>query len=890
MTPGSGPPRLAVWLLRRLVPSELVDVVEGDLREGYSRRRRKRGRRAADWWAWRQVLGSRPLESRRTVRRANGRGRTLGGGWIEDLRSVVRRVRHRPAVAAAVSATVAVAVGATTAVFSVVNGVLLRPLDFPEPDRLVAAWQTNPEWMDHSSLMLRNFARRFPLSVPTFNDWQEANTGLESVGIVTFEDRTWQRPDRAENISTLAVTHGIFEVLAVPPAMGRVLLPDDDRPGASAVAVLSHGFWLDRLGGSADVLGTGITLDGTPHSVIGVMPPGFAVPGFEGAELWTSRPEGQKAGARDSQSFTAIGRLEPGATVASLEAELGALQDRLSERYPDEQQDFGANVEGLLEAEVGGVQTTLWFLLGSVGLVLAIACLNIANILSVTGIARRQELAVRAALGAERGRLVRGLLVESAALAIFGGLIGVVLAAVALPGLTGLLPPSLPRVESVAMDSTVLVFGVAVTTVTAMFVGILPALRAARVDPGQAMAEGARAVAGGSGGRARAALVVAEVALAFTLLVGAGLLSRSYVNLSTEERGFPTAGLAVMSVSPDVEGYGNEEEARAARRQFGMELHDRLRALPAMRISGSNQVPLSGSTSVTSVDIELADRTLVEDASVLITVVFPDYLDVMGIPLLQGRALAEADGEQAEQVAVVNEALANAYWAGETAIGRRIRDAEREEWRTVVGVVGDVRHQSIREPAEPKIYLPASQSRRTIDQWILRADDPATALSRAREVVAELSPTTSVRREVILDDRIAQSMALPRFRTLFVVSLAGLATVLALLGVYGVVAFSVVQRTREVALRLALGARDREVVGTTLTEGLKLCVTGLVLGAAITVSGGRVLESFLYDLPTLDPVTYLLVTVVVALVGLAAGYVPARRASRVDPMTVLKSQ
>ena len=865
-------------------------MVEGDLREGYSRRRRKRGRRAADWWAWRQVLGSRPLESRRTVRRANGRGRTLGGGWIEDLRSVVRRVRHRPAVAAAVSATVAVAVGATTAVFSVVNGVLLRPLDFPEPDRLVAAWQTNPEWMDHSSLMLRNFARRFPLSVPTFNDWQEANTGLESVGIVTFEDRTWQRPDRAENISTLAVTHGIFEVLAVPPAMGRVLLPDDDRPGASAVAVLSHGFWLDRLGGSADVLGTGITLDGTPHSVIGVMPPGFAVPGFEGAELWTSRPEGQKAGARDSQSFTAIGRLEPGATVASLEAELGALQDRLSERYPDEQQDFGANVEGLLEAEVGGVQTTLWFLLGSVGLVLAIACLNIANILSVTGIARRQELAVRAALGAERGRLVRGLLVESAALAIFGGLIGVVLAAVALPGLTGLLPPSLPRVESVAMDSTVLVFGVAVTTVTAMFVGILPALRAARVDPGQAMAEGARAVAGGSGGRARAALVVAEVALAFTLLVGAGLLSRSYVNLSTEERGFPTAGLAVMSVSPDVEGYGNEEEARAARRQFGMELHDRLRALPAMRISGSNQVPLSGSTSVTSVDIELADRTLVEDASVLITVVFPDYLDVMGIPLLQGRALAEADGEQAEQVAVVNEALANAYWAGETAIGRRIRDAEGEEWRTVVGVVGDVRHQSIREPAEPKIYLPASQSRRTIDQWILRADDPATALSRAREVVAELSPTTSVRREVILDDRIAQSMALPRFRTLFVVSLAGLATVLALLGVYGVVAFSVVQRTREVALRLALGARDREVVGTTLTEGLKLCVTGLVLGAAITVSGGRVLESFLYDLPTLDPVTYLLVTVVVALVGLAAGYVPARRASRVDPMTVLKSQ
>lgn len=817
-------------------------------------------------------------------------GRTVSGGWGEDLRGVLRSVRHRPAIAAAVSATVAVAVGATTAVFSVVNGVLLRPLDFDEPDRLVAAWQTNPEWMDHSSMLLRGFAQRFPLSVPTFNDWRAANTGFESVGILTNEGRTWQGPERAENIAALALTHGIFDALRVSPTMGRALVAEDDRPGATAVAVLSHGFWQSRLGGDPDVLGTTLDLDRVAHTVIGVMPPDFAVPGFEGAELWTSLPEERKTGARDSQSFTAIGRLKPGATVSSLQADLEAVQDRLSEQYPDEQQEYGANVEGLLEAEVGDVETTLWFLLGAVVFVLTIACLNIANMLSVTGITRRRELAVRAALGAERGRLVRSLLVESAGLALFGGLVGVVLAVVSLPTLVAALPPSLPRSESVSIDTSVLLFGVLVTTVTAVVVGVLPALRASKVDPGRAMAEGSRAMAGGSGTRARAGLVVAEVALAFSLLVGAGLLGRSYMKLWTEDRGFATEGLAVMSVSPDVSSFEDDEAQRAERSRFATELRKRLRALAGAQISASNQVPLSGSTSSTSFDIELADGTVWESANVLITVALPDYLDVMGIPLREGRDLEEWDVEGTQQVAVVNEALADAYWPGESAVGRRIGDADDDDWRTVVGVARNVRHQSLREPAEPKVYVPLAQSERSVEQWIIRSDDPRAALSRARTVVSELSPTTPVGWEVILDDRIAQSVALPRFRTLFVLALAGLATLLALLGIYGVVAFSVSQRTREVALRTALGARPGAVVGKTLASGLKLCAGGLVLGLAIAVYGSRVLESFLYDLPTLDPLTYVLVTLVVGAVGLAAAYVPARRASRVDPMTVLKSE
>lgn len=814
----------------------------------------------------------------------------MSGGWGADLRGALRSVRHRPAVSTAVAATVAIAVGVTTAVFSVVNGVLLRPFDFHEPDRLVAAWQTNPEWMDHSSLLLRGFAQRFPLSVPTFNDWQAANTGFESVGIVGNQNVTWQGPERAENLTSLIVTHGVFDVLGVQPAVGRPLVAEDDRPGAPAVAVLSHGFWRDRFGADPDVLGSTLTLDRIPHTVVGVMLPGFAVPGFEGAELWTSLPEERKTGERDSQSFTVLGRLKPGATVASLDADLEALQDRLSEQYPDEQQDYGANVQGLLDAEVGDVRTTLWFLLGAVGLVLAIACVNIANMLSVTGLTRRRELAVRAAMGAERGRLIRGLLVESASLALFGGLLGVILAWGSLPTLVAALPPSLPRIESVSMDGGVLLFGVLVTTFTAVMVGTLPALRASRVDPSRAMAEGSRAVAGGAGGRARATLVVAEVALAFTLLVGAGLLARSYMNLWTEDRGFATEGLAIMSVSPDVSEYETEEASSEARTAFTLEMRERLRALRGVRVSGSNQVPLSGSISSTSYDIELVDGTVEEDANLLITVAFPDYLDVMGIPVLDGRALDEQDVAGAQPVAVVNQSLVDAYWPGASAIGRRIGDVEGDEWLTVVGVVGNVRHQSLTEPAQPKIYVPAAQSGRAIDQWVLRATDPAAALSRARRVVTELSPTTPVRWEVILDERIAQSVALPRFRTAFVVGLAGLATVLALLGVYGVVAFSVSQRTREVALRMALGARQGEVVAATLTSGLKLCAGGLVLGLLIAVASSRVLESFLYDLPTMDPVTYVGVTLVVAAIGVMAGYVPARRASRVDPMKVLKTE
>jgi putative ABC transport system permease protein len=812
------------------------------------------------------------------------------GGWGEDFRGVVRSVRHRPAIAIAVSATVAVAVGVTTAVFSVVNGVLLRPLDFPESDRLVAAWQTNPEWADHSSLILRNFARRFPLSVPTFNDWQAANTGFESVGIVGSFGVTWQGPERAENLSTLSVTHGIFDALRVSPVMGRVLGAEDDRLGSPAVAVLSHGFWQDRLGGDPGVLGTTLTLDRVPHTVIGVMPAGFDVPGYEGVELWTSLSEERKAGERDSQSFTAIGRLKPGATVASLKTDLEAVQERLSEQYPDEQQDYGANVEGVLEAEVGDVETTLWFLLGAVGFVLAIACVNIANMLSVTGLTRRRELAVRAALGAGRRRLVRGLLVESAALALVGGLAGIVLSWVTLPTLVAALPPTLPRSESVTVDGVVLLFGVVVTTITAVVVGSLPALRASRVDPGRAMAEGARAVAGVGGGHVRAVLVVAEVALAFTLLVGAGLLGRSYLKLWSEDRGFPTEGLAVLSVSPDVSAYEEEDARSVYRTEFTAALRERLRVLPGVRVSASNQVPLSGSISATSLDIELADRSVEEDVSVLRTVALPDYLEVMGIPVLQGRGLDEGDVEGTQPVVVVNETMANAFWPGESAIGHRIGDADSDEWRTVVGVAKDVRHQSLQEAPEPKMYLPAAQTDRILDDWVIRADDPAAAVAQARAIVTELSPTTPVGREVILDDRIAQSVALPRFRTWFVLGLAGLATVLALLGVYGVVAFSVSQRTREVALRMALGARRTEVVGATLGSGLKLCFGGLIIGLGIAIASSRVLERFLYELPTIDPVTYAVVTLVVGLVGLAAAYLPARRASRVDPMTVLKSE
>ena len=889
------PPRWGVWLIRLLVPAEFREELTGDLLERYSARRLQGVWRATVWFAG-QLLRLRPLGLRRAARavRATDHYRTNDGeggmavwnGWGKDVRQSMRSLRTRFGFSATVVVTVALAVGATTSVFSVVNGVLLKPLDFPEPDRLVRVWQTRPGWADHSNAQLRAFAERFPLSVPTFNDWLAARTGLESLGIYTGEQWVHQSPEGAEIMRGLLVTSGVFEALGVPAAIGRHLIPEDDAVGAPGVVVLSYGFWQDRFGGDPSLVGQSLSLDGAPYVVVGVMPEGFTVPG-SGGSAWSSLPEEEKLGDRDSQSYTVLARLRPGATVESAQADLELVQANLSEIY-EEQGDMRARVVGLLDSMVGDVRSTLFFLLAAVGLVLLIACVNIANMLSINGLARRRELAVKAALGASRGQLVRALLTESAVLASLGGLAGILLTLVALPLLGDLLPSTLPRADSVAMDARVLVFGLLVTASTAILVGVLPAMQAAATQPKQMMDASARGLAGGKAGeRVRSGLVVTEVALSFVLLVGATLLATSYSRLWTVDRGFSTTGLIEMHAVPNpVDFPESEDQAR-----FRAELHQRLLEIPGTRVSMTNQVPLAGSTSTTTYYVDMADGSQ-EEANVMISVVGEDYFDVMGIALLAGRPLTRADASDAPLVGIVNQELADRYWPGESPIGKQLRSDRTADPTTVVGLANNVRHQGLQADPEPKLYVPVEQNRRAANHWVIRVDrgEPSSVIELARAAVTAVSPSTPVRDFQILEERIASSVSVPRFRTLFVIGLAGMATILALLGVYGVVAFAVSQRTRELAVRMAIGAHPRDVVTDTLRRGARLSVLGMAVGLVIAWQSTRLLDEFLFDVDATSPFVYLMVGTLVGAVSLAASWVPARRASRVDPVTVLNSE
>lgn len=807
-------------------------------------------------------------------------------GWWSDMRQAVRGLRLRIGFAATVVTTVALAVGATTSVFTVVNGVLLKPLDFEEPDRLVLAWQTRPEWLDHDNPQLKAFGRRFPLSVPTFFDWEAARTSFESMGIYANTSLVLQSATGAELVRGLEVTSGVFRALGTDAALGRALVAGDDLEDAPPVVVLSQGIWRDRFGADPEIVGRSLSFDGIPRVVVGVMPEGFTVPG-QGGRVWASLVREEWNLDRDSQSYTVLGRLRDGASVESAQEDLFAVQERLGAEYPDIQGDMRARVEGALGYLVGDVRDTLIFLLGAVGLVLAIACVNIANMLSVHGLARGRELAVKAALGASRVQLVRLLLTESAVLAAIGGLGGLVIAVVTLPSMTKMLPASLPRSGDVGIDARVLLFGIGVTAATAILVGIIPAIQAGRTDPHQMMTTTARGMSGGVfSRRLRAGLVVTEIAFSFVLLTSAGLLASSFGQLWSVDRGFASEGLVVLSIEPDPAVYPERED----RAMYASQLRSRFEGIPGVDVTRTNQVPLSGSVSTTTYQIQRPGGG--EDpASVMISLVDPNYFEVMEIAPSAGRLFEAGDTEGAPFVGIVNSSMARRYWPEEAAVGRQLRAGPEEPWVTVVGVVRDVRHSGLASDPQPKLYVPALQNHRDAGSWILRVQgDPAAVIELARGAAATVSSTTPVRRVQILDEHIAESVAVPRFRALFVSGLALMATVLALLGVYGVVSFAVSQKVRELAVRMAIGAHPRDVVASTVRRGIALAAGGVGLGALIALGLSSYVEGFLFEVDPLNPRAYLLVALTVGAVGVGASWIPARRASRVDPVSVLKAE
>jgi putative ABC transport system permease protein len=814
---------------------------------------------------------------------------------LRDLRHALRSLARSPGFTAVALVTLALGTGANAAIFSVVHAVLLEPLPFAEPDRLVTVWLSNP----------RQGFEKDITSYPNFRDWREQGSSFSQMVAVTGTDVTLSGGGAAaedagaapEEVRAARVTEGFFPMLGVEPELGRGFRDEENEVGRHQVVVLSHGLWSRRFGADPAIVGSEIRVSGRPHTVVGVMPQGVRFP--EDAQLWlpfafTPAREDLRE-ARGALWLPVFGRLAPGAGLAEAQAEMTAVAKRLEEAYPDDNEELGILLEPLRQTLVGDVERPLLVLLGAVGLVLLIACANVANLLLARGAARARELAVRSALGAGGGSLARQVLAESLLLGAAGGLLGLLAAAVGVRSLLGLAPGELPRIEGVAIDWTVFAFALAVALAAGVLFGLPSALHAAGAEPGRALQEGGRGRAGGRRlGRLRQVFVAGQLALALVLLAGAGLLVRSFLELRAVDPGFEPRGVLSFRVTLPGQGYETAEEIES----FYRELLGSLEALPGVESAsaitdfGLARLPQSG-----SITLEGRDHRSETDAAfpVAYDAVAPGFLQTAGIELLRGRAVGETDRRDGAQVAVVNEAFARRFFPGEDALGRRFTfgtpQGDDPQWTTIVGVAADARRSGLDQDVRPSAFLPHTQYSAGQMTVLLRtAGDPLVLAEPARRTVTALDadqPITDVR---TLEQVFAGTGARRRFVAVLLGVFSGLAVALAAIGIYGVMAYVVGQRTREIGIRMALGARRREVVGWVLGQGMTVVAAGIALGLLGAVATTRLLSGLLYETAPADPVTFLLVAALLAAVALAANLLPARRAARVDPMAVLRQE
>jgi putative ABC transport system permease protein len=825
-----------------------------------------------------------------------GRAALFFGSLVQDLRYTVRSLSRRKAFSAVVLLIFALGVGVNTVIFSVVNGVLLRPLPYPESHRLYTVWQTVPEWLESPPAPnLRVLASRMWVSYPVYEDWLEMNRVFESVGIYSGSMYTATGGDRAERIRGTRVTHGVFAALRVAPMLGRVLVRGDDRLGAQQLVVLSHGLWQRRFGSDSAVVGQTMVLDERVYEIIGVMPQGFYFP--EESELWTTFSDADRQRHRFNQFTRCLARLGQGIFPELAQREMEDLAARLAEAYPSDL-TYGVRLESRENDVVGNTRPALLLLLGAVGVVLLVACANIANLLLVRTSERRKELTVRAVLGAGRRRLLAQLLTESVFLSVVGGVVGLCLAVYCLEPFTALLPAGTPRVDEVAVDYRVLTFAASLSVLTGVLVGALPAVLAVHTQLTQVLNSSSRSSTGGrQRNRTQSLLLVSEIALTFVLLVAAGLLTRSFVRLTTVERGFSSENVIAMRLDLEGSRYASDDQVRATYQN----LYERLRAIPGVRtVAGATQIPFSGGSTSNTTTVET--QTGLVETNVERGNVSASYFEAMGIPLVAGRAFTPQDRDSDLPVAIVSRAMARSHWPNDDPVGRRVKEGGIDSdspWLTVVGVAGDVRHRGLDVEQHAKLYLPFRQGM----TWLMgdgvpvssaqtvvlkTAIDPVVVMTGAREVVRMVDPDLPIIELRTLDALIGQSVAGPRFRAILIGALAVLAAMLAVVGIFGTLAYAVSQRTNEIGIRMALGATTRTVVGGVVKRGMALLAAGLAIGLAVTFAATRVLERFLFDIHPTDPVTLMAVVLLLTCAGLAASYLPARRATKVDPVEALR--
>ncbi len=811
----------------------------------------------------------------------------------QDLRYAIRQLRRSPGFAAVALLTLALGIGATTAIFSVVRGVLLRPLPYAHPDRIVMVWN---RWTGYE---------RTWISPAELFDYRKAK-GLAAVAAFSPDAANLEGEQGAERVAAGVVTPSLFGVLGVSAERGRTFREEEGRPGGpSDVVLLTDELWRRRYGADPSIVGRRILVDGAPRTVVGILPPGVRLPLQFGsqrpAEMFVPIVLDPAHLTRGSHYLYGVARLAPGATTASVTAELRTIIGRVHSEtgaYPP-QMHFEAFAVPVLDQVVGSVRAALWILLGAVGFVLLIACVNIANLLLARLEARRREFAVRSALGAGRAALARQLLVEGGLLALGGAVVGIGVALSALRLLAALGGGSVPRLGDVRLDLPVLAVTALVTAGCALFFALAPLLHLGRSGLAGRLREGGRGAMGG-GPRLgfRRALVGLQAMLALVLLVGAGLLVRSFWGLTAVDPGVRAGGVLSYRISLPSAEFPADADVTG----FYDRLLDRLRRIPGVQDAGAvRALPLSGSIGDWNFDIEgrpSNQRSITADWQVAT----PGYFRAAGIPLVSGRTFGSTDDQRAPGAAIIDRAMAERFWPGENPLGQRIRihshrDRDKDPWLTIVGVVGNVRYTTLTEPPHATWYVPEAQARaslgsprRTLSVLVRTSGDPKALLGPVRSVMHDLDPRVPLSRVATLGDVVSTARAEPRFLMTVLVSFALLATVLAATGLYGVMAYYVRQRDREVAVRMAMGAQARQVIGLVLRQGLLPVAAGLVGGLLVAVAASRALGSLLYGVGALDPLTYATVALGFGLVALLACAVPARRATRLQPATVLREE
>ena len=802
-----------------------------------------------------------------------------------DILYALRGLFRQPLFSAVAILTLALGIGANTAIFTVTNAVLLRPLPYPHPERLMMLWTHNP----------RQGFDKDVSPYPNFEEWRRTSQTFERMSGYAAPSFSLTELGNPVQIRGAVVTPEFFETMGVAPLLGRPFVAEDGAAGAGLKAVVSHSFWRDRMGSDAGVTSRTITLNGERHQVIGVMPASFAHPAD--TEVWTPMTPttaryGELMTQRGSFWLTVVGRVKPGVSRSAAQSEMDAIAGRLEQQYP-ENGGLGLRLVPLHDEIVGEVRRPLLILLGAVSFVLLIACANVTNLLLTRASVRQREMAIRAALGAGRRRLVRQLLTESVVLAIAGGTAGLLLAIAGVRLLESLAPAALPRLDALAIDWRVLGYALAATVVAGLLFGAAPALQAAGATPGDPLRGGARGADEGSAGRrTRSALATVQLAIAVALLIGAGLLLRTIMALNSVDPGFATRNVLVMRVDLPRVKYTSSERVLS----FCRELTSRLGALPGVEATGVGSSLLLGRLPA-SASITIEGRAPLnpgqQDLPVPYDAVTPGFFQALQIPLLRGRMLADTDTERTPRVALVNEAFVRRFFPGQDGVGKHFTFGNPADagftWTTIVGVVADTRRGGYDSPVWAEVYFPHDQApdRRMFVFARTRGDPLELARAAQAQVWAIDSdqPIASVR---TVAETIARSEANRRFVALLLAIFAGVALALAVIGVYGVVAYATSQRTHEIGIRMALGADRGSVRRMVLGSGMKLVTLGLGVGLAAAFAITQVLSGLLFGVSPRDPVTFLAVTIGLGAAGLLASWLPARRATRVEPVIVLK--